>query len=92
MDDVKSLLSDLNKVLVGDLRERAERIIGELSQEKVVTGSVHGGVLTLDEIPLGIEVKVRDYDVEGDGLSGEDILQDEDGRYVELVWSNDGEG
>lgn len=142
--EVESLIEDLNKVLVGDLRERAGRIIEELShpryviagdvgrliaemrseiskqypvdphkapeaytlaryesrlllqravemlvelsREKLVTGSIWGGALTLDDLPLGVRVEVRDYDMAGDG--GEDVLEDGDGRYVLSAWGH----
>jgi hypothetical protein len=46
------------------------------------------GLVDVHDIPAGVEVVVRDYDVEGSDGSG--VTMDEDGMpYYETVWGND---
>ena len=59
--------------------------IGKTSEEapeQIVTISVVGGVAYVTSKSEGVRVCIRDYDV--DGVSDDDILEDENGdRYVE---------
>lgn len=52
------------------LATRAAQFLVLLSAKKVVTGSIKGGVLDLDELPPGVEVDIRDYDADGGGRRG----------------------
>jgi len=54
---------------------------------KTVRVTVEGGVVQWVEVPEGVTVIVRDYDVDG---SEEDQLdQDENGdQYVEAIWEH----
>lgn len=70
--DVAGLMVELDKVLVGDLRERTAKALISLSAKKVVTGSIEGGVLSIEEVSPGVTVSINDYD------NGED--EDENGR------------
>ncbi len=50
-----------------------------LSRERLIECSVHGGVFELDsELPPGLTVRVRDYDI--DGYASDRITEDEDGE------------
>lgn len=48
-----------------------------LSAKKVVTGTIEGGVLSLDDVPDGVDVEINDYDVSGDE---ENLEEDSGGR------------
>lgn len=48
-----------------------------LSREKLIEARIEGGVFELDsEMPAGVRLVVRDYDVQGD----EDVTTDSEGR------------
>lgn len=47
-------------------------------ETRTVTGSIEGGVLTLENVPDGVDVDIKDYDVEG--VDESRIETDEDGR------------
>lgn len=58
---------------------RAIDMITLLSREKVVTGTIEGGVLDLDPLPEGVTVDIRDRDCEG---VDEDVVEeDEEGSF-----------
>lgn len=59
------------------LLQRVIEAIVQLSREKVISGTIHGGVLTLDELPEGVRVDIRDYDTEG----LDKTKRDEQGEY-----------
>lgn len=65
---------------LGGILQRAIDMITFLSREKVVSGTIEGGVLSLDKVPAGVVVDIRDYDVEG---MEEDVLlrDDKGGTY-----------
>jgi len=42
---------------------------------------VMNGVAHVYNVPQGVEVEVRDYDIEGIDRQGIEILEDEDGEY-----------
>jgi len=52
---------------------------------KQVIVYVDGGLVQDVEVPEGVEVIVRDYDVEGSN-SPESIETDERGEYIESAW------
>ncbi len=54
-------------------------LLTELSAPKVVSGSIEGGVLDLDDVPEGVEVDIRDRDVQEEG---DDVEEDERGEFV----------
>ncbi|MHA2279679.1 MAG: hypothetical protein ACXAC5_02130 [Promethearchaeota archaeon] len=61
--------------------EQAIHALVGLSRAKVVTGSIQGGVLTLEDVPEGVGVDIKDYDVDG---VDEDRLEESDrGRYFQ---------
>jgi hypothetical protein len=56
----------------------------DFSMKKIVRITVEGGIVQHVDVPHGVQVIVRDYDVDGqeDGLQ-----QDENGDcYIECVW------
>jgi hypothetical protein len=60
------------------LLQRSIDTITLLSREKLVTGSIEGGVLSLGDVPDGVAVDIRDFDVEGvEALVEEDENGDE---------------
>jgi len=96
--EVGCLIADLRKELSSGmgltLTDGQESLIRnsidalvELSREKMVTGEIQGGVLTLDNVPEGVVVEIRDYDV-GDGGAYEDAvsIDDQGHQYVGLTW------
>lgn len=61
----------------------AHHICASVKKEVVVT--VTGGVASAEEIPPGIIVKIRDYDVEG--CDEDKLVQDKEGnRYIEQIY------
>jgi hypothetical protein len=53
--------------------------------KKTVTVSIEGGVVQHIDCPLGVQVIVRDYDVDG---SETDLAEDDTGdEYIETIWS-----
>lgn len=60
-----------------DELQKAIDVITNLSREKVVTGSIEGGVLSLGEVSEGVTVDIRDFDVEG--VDPELVEEDENG-------------
>jgi hypothetical protein len=53
--------------------------------KEIVTVSIEGGVVQEIDCPSGVQVVVRDYDVDG---SETDLAEDETGdEYVETIWS-----
>lgn len=58
------------------------------SARKEVVVTVTGGVAYVEEIPPGIIVKIRDYDIEG--CDEDKLMQDKEGnRYIEAVLTED---
>jgi len=52
--------------------------------KKTVTIAVEGGVVQGVDCPAGVQVVVRDYDVDG---SEPDLAEDETGdEYLESIW------
>jgi len=52
---------------------------------KTVRVTVEGGVVQHIEVPEGVQVVVRDYDV--DGTEADQFEQDQNGdRFIESVW------
>jgi hypothetical protein len=52
--------------------------------KKTVHVTVEGGVIQYVDCPSGVQVLVRDYDVDG---SEADLAEDESGdEYIESVW------
>jgi hypothetical protein len=68
---------DLDHQSILDVIIEAGEMIILLSAKKRITGTIEGGVLSLDEVPAGVSIDVRDYDVVGE----EDYFEeDEEGR------------
>lgn len=58
--------------------------------QKIILTVSGGCVQCVSGLPLGVELEIRDYDIEGNGLSPEYIKVDEDGdEYQEIVLTND---
>jgi hypothetical protein len=56
--------------------------------QKVVTGSVEGGVVDFDSVPAGVEVHINDYDT--DGIDEDRLTEDEEGRLcVQSVYGRE---
>jgi hypothetical protein len=79
--EVEGLVRDLRGMKdgesdgLGDLCQRSIDMITLLSAQKVVRGTIRGGVLDLSEVSAGVEVDIRDYDCEG--LSDPNILKED---------------
>lgn len=55
---------------------------------KVVRITVEGGVVQHVEVPEGVQVIVRDYDVEG--TDADELEQDENGdQFIESFWEHE---
>ena len=55
---------------------------------KIVRVTVEGGVVQHVEVPEGVQVVVRDYDVEG--TDGDEREQDENGdHFIESIWEHE---
>ena len=53
--------------------------------KKTVRITMEGGVIQAAEVPKGVRVIVRDYDV--DGVETERLQRDEDGsEFIEAIW------
>lgn len=84
LEDVSILVSQLRDIAGDDARvisllcRQAAEMIVNLSREKQVTGTIHGGVLELDHVDSGIKVDIRDYDVAE--CDNESLKTDEDGH------------
>ena len=51
---------------------------------------ISAGCAEVVELPDGVRVVIRDYDIEGNEWEGDDLETDEDGNeYQELVFEND---
>jgi len=64
-----------------NLIQRAIDALTLLSAKKVVTGTIQGGVLELDEVSEGVEVDIRDYDT--DGVDEELVEEDASGTHFQ---------
>lgn len=54
---------------------------------KIVRVTVEGGVIQWVEVPDGVTVIVRDYDV--DGTEADQLQQDENGdEFIESLWEH----
>ena len=58
---------------------------------QIVEITISGGAVQDVQLPRGIKVIIRDYDIEGDDLDGPNICTDEDGPYqrMEFVHEED---
>ena len=55
---------------------------------KIVQVTVEGGVVQHVEVPAGVHVVVRDYDV--DGTDRDEHEQDENGdQFIESIWEHE---
>ncbi len=55
---------------------------------KIVRVTVESGVVQHVEVPEGVQVIVRDYDV--DGTEADQLRQDENGdQFIESIWENE---
>jgi len=61
-----------------------------MSERQKIIMTVDSGVVDVQDMPEGIDIVVRDYDVEGDwDPDNESCKIDEDGdRYQEIIFSN----
>ena len=77
-DPEKFSVDEYGNLIPKELTEETSKEV----QEQIVAISVVGGVAHVIFKPEGVRVCIRDYDV--DGVSDDDILEDEnDDRYVE---------
>jgi hypothetical protein len=66
----------------GDICQNAIDVITHLSREKVVRGTiVEGGDVAFEEIPEGVKVDLRDFNI--DGIDEENLEHDERGTYFQ---------
>jgi len=79
--DVEELIEQLEKVLVGELREKTVSTLTALGEVRIVTGVIQGGVLELDVLPEGVEVDIRDRDC--DGQDEDNLEEDARGSYFQ---------
>lgn len=63
-------------------------LIVNLSRENVIEASLRGGVFDVEsDLPVGVTLKVRDYDAEG--YDADRVVEDEDGdSCVEIEFAN----
>lgn len=55
---------------------------------KIIRVTVEGGVVQHVEVPEGVQVIVRDYDVED--TDADELEQDENGdQFIESTWENE---
>lgn len=55
---------------------------------RIVRVTVEGGVVQHVEVPDGVQVVVRDYDV--DGTDADELEQDENGdHFIESIWEQE---
>lgn len=66
---------------LSSLCQRAIDTITNLSREKVVRGTIQGGVLSLEDVPAGVTVDIKDYDCEG--VDEENLNKDETGTHFQ---------
>ncbi len=73
---IMEVLTNMNLIL--DKKENSDKVLLTIS----------GGVANLAKKPFGIELEIRDYDVEGlDAEGDERCKKDEDGEwYQEMIW------
>jgi len=72
----------------GDIKsyDDAEKMCPILFPKNKVLIIINGGVAQLEEKPLGVEVEIRDYDVEGIDAEGDErCKKDEDGDWYQLM-------
>lgn len=88
--ETKNLLAEMESVatagiviphVIQEVMKRAIDTIVVLSREKLVTGTIEGGVLSLDDVPEGVIVDIRDYDT--DGVYEEVLEEDEKGTHFQ---------
>ena len=61
---------------------------GNKMSQKIILTIVNGGVSCLSGLPLGTEIEIRDYDVQG--VDSEVLKEDDDGdEYQEILLTND---
>lgn len=72
---------------VANLCESAATLIERLSSPKVVRGVINGGVLELEEVSEGVEIAIRDYDVDVGEEEEEDehMGEDERGSFALII-------
>ncbi len=69
----------------GDTRLNHER---KNPAMKIVRVTIEGGVVQHVDVPVGVQVVVRDYDV--DGTDADDHEQDENGdHFIESIWEHE---
>ena len=80
--EVEAVLTDLQyhcSIAPSVTMQKAIDVITSLSREKVIECSIRGGVFDVEsEIPLGVTLKVRDYDIEGH--DSDRLSEDENGN------------
>ena len=79
MSEKKSQTQGYADIIKGEKEEPKE--LKELKPNKVLI-TINGGVAHLIEKPLGVEVEIRDYDVEGIGAEDDErCKKDKDGVW-----------
>lgn len=86
-------ITDIAPLAVGLTLQEAQAEVdkllhdGSYNEPLEVIVYVSGGVVQDVDVPNGVKVLVRDYDVEGCDLTEPEIEEDESGNYyVESVW------
>ena len=69
----------------------AEDMCPLLKKPEKVLIIINGGVAQLEIKPFGVEVEIRDYDVEGIDAEGDERCKKdlEDDWYQEMIWESD---
>lgn len=50
---------------------------------KTITATIQGGCFEVDDIPTGVKLLVKDYDIEGTYCN---TMKDETGEYILREW------
>ena len=86
-----SVIDTNNETVEIDLELGTEKKIDTSTNKVIMT--VSGGVADVQEKPAGVEVEIRDYDIEGSGFDLEGnphCKEDKDGDcYYEMLWQVD---
>jgi len=77
------------EITIGD-KAYFKRFYPDIDLEDKVTITIHGGCAEIMSKSSGIEVEIRDYDVEGSwDEKEEDCKKNDYGKYREMIWDAD---
>ncbi|KKK88049.1 hypothetical protein LCGC14_2747090 [marine sediment metagenome] len=73
---------------ISEVLTNIQHILDKKGEPNTVFLTVNGGVVNLETKPFGVGVEIRDYDVEGLDVEGDErCKKDSDGDwYQEMVW------